>query len=51
MKSASYGDAVVKSLHTLQKEDELCDFTIAAEGKSFRVNFCVEFSFRAYVEN
>ena len=49
MKSASYGDAVVKSLHTLQKEDELCDFTIAAEGKSFRVIFCFEFNFRACI--
>ena len=38
MKSASYGDAVVESLSGLQKGDDLCDFTIAAQGKSFRVS-------------
>ena len=44
MKSASYGDAVVESLSGLQKGDDLCDFTIAAQGKSFRVS-CFSFIF------
>ena len=37
MKFLSYGQNLVQSLDTLRKNDELCDFTVSAGGKSFKV--------------
>lgn len=37
MKSASYGDVIVDQFNSLRKNDELCDFTVSAQGKSIRV--------------
>ena len=36
--SNSYGSEVISRLHDLQQNDELCDFTVTAEGKSVRVS-------------
>ena len=38
MKSPTYGQSLVLSLDQLRKNDELCDFTVSAEGKSIKVN-------------
>ena len=37
MKSASYGDTVIETFKELKQNDELCDFTVSAEGKSIKV--------------
>jgi len=36
--SKRYGDEMLSALRTLQQNDMLCDFTVAAEGKSLRVS-------------
>ena len=41
MKSKSYGDVVISQLDNLRKNDELCDFTVKAEGKAIRVSRAV----------
>jgi len=38
MTSQTYTNTVISSLNLLRENDELCDFTICAQGKSFRVN-------------
>jgi len=35
--SKHYGEDMLGALRTLQQNDMLCDFTVAAEGKSLRV--------------
>ena len=37
MKSRCYGDDMIKSMSQLRENDELCDFTVSAEGQSFKV--------------
>ena len=39
MKSASYGDTVIETFKELKQNDELCDFTVSAEGKSIKVQY------------
>ena len=39
MKSASYGDTVIETFKELKQNDELCDFTVSAEGKSIKVKY------------
>ena len=36
--SKHYGDETLCALRSLQQNDMLCDFTVAAEGKSLRVS-------------
>jgi len=36
--SKHYGDETLCALRSLQQNDMLCDFTVAAEGKSVRVS-------------
>ena len=38
MRSSDYGNIIVNTLNSLRKNDELCDFTVSAEGKSIRVS-------------
>lgn len=38
LESKSYGEEVIGKLRHLQESDELCDFTITADGRSFRVS-------------
>ena len=38
MKSKSYGDVIINNFDNLRKNDELCDFTVSAQGKSIRVS-------------
>ena len=35
----SYGNELMKNIKSLQYNDELCDFTVSAEGKSLKVTF------------
>ncbi len=37
MKSKSYSDVVIGTFNELRQNDELCDFTVCAGGKSIRV--------------
>jgi hypothetical protein len=38
-KAASYGDIVIQQFRSLRDKDELCDFQVSAEGRTFKVCF------------
>lgn len=37
IKSSSYGEEIIKGINLLRNSDELCDFTVCADGRSFKV--------------
>ena len=41
MKSAAYGDVVIGQFDDLRHNDQLCDFTVKAGGKSIRVTHSI----------
>lgn len=36
-KSDIYGDTVIQQFRSLREKDELCDFQVSAEGRTFKV--------------
>ena len=38
-KSDTYGDIVIQQFKSLKEKDELCDFQVSADGRTFKVKY------------